>query len=208
MVDQISLNVTNEMYAKLPNLVLGFHGCNTLTFDLVVHKGEHLKPSENDYDWLGNGIYFWENSYERAHDWAVAKYGIDARVVGAILDLGYCLNMTDYRSTEILKLGYSLLEAYHSFSGTKMPENRKGRSETDLLLRNLDCAVIQQIHIYNEEMGYESYDSIRGIFTEGRAVYPGAGFIEKTHTQICIINPNCIKGYFAPIGKSEGYKIP
>ena len=193
--------ITNEMYAKLPNLVLGFHGCNQNTFELVIHQGQHLKRSENDYDWLGNGIYFWENSYERAYNWAKAKYREEASVIGAILDLGYCLNFTDYKSTEILKMGYELLKTYHLLSGKKMPENRKGRSSSDLLLRNLDCAVIQQIHAYNEKMDYEQYDSIRGVFTEGEAVYPGAGFVEKTHTQICIINPNCIKGYFSPMLK-------
>ena len=200
--------IKNDMYAKLPNLVLGFHGCNVDTYELVVRQGKHLKPSENEYDWLGNGIYFWENSYERAYDWAVAKYGENARVVGAILDLGYCLNLTDYRSAEVLKLGYSLLETYRSLSDMEMPENRKGRSKTDLLLRNLDCAVIQQIHTYNKKMEYEPYDSIRGVFTEGGEVYPGAGFVEKTHIQICIVNPNCIKGYFAPIEKNENYRIP
>lgn len=78
-------------------------------------------------------------------------------MVGAILDLGYCLNLTDYRSAEVLKLGYSLLETYRSLSDMEMPENRKGRSQTDLLLRNLDCAVIQQIHTYNKKMEYEPY---------------------------------------------------
>ncbi|MBR1598223.1 MAG: hypothetical protein IJ661_04810 [Lachnospiraceae bacterium] len=196
------------MYAKLPNLVFGFHGCHKSIYNMVVTEGRHLKPSENDYDWLGNGIYFWENSYERAYDWASAKYGDEAKVIGAVLDLGYCLNMTDYKSTQVLKLGYSLLETYNMLSGTAMPENKNGRSKTDLLLRNLDCAVIQQIHRYNAEMGYEPYDSIRGVFTEGDEVYPGAGFIEKTHTQICIVNPNCIKGYFAPIEKDTQYRIP
>ena len=31
------------MYSKLPNLVLGFHGCNDVTFDEVIHKHKHLK---------------------------------------------------------------------------------------------------------------------------------------------------------------------
>lgn len=202
------LSTINEMYSKLPNLVLGFHGCHKDIFDSVIRMGQHLKRSENDYDWLGNGIYFWENSYERAYDWAKARYGEDSRVVGAVIDLGFCLNLTDYKSSEVLQNWYALLEAYHSLTGTKIPENRNGRSKTDLLLRNLDCAVIQQIHAYNEQMGYEMYDSIRGVFIEGGEVYPGSGFSEKTHTQLCIVNPNCIKGYFAPMQAIIDYHIP
>lgn len=44
------------MYNKLPNLVLGFHGCNREVFEKVIIKGEHLKASSNTYDWLGSGI--------------------------------------------------------------------------------------------------------------------------------------------------------
>ena len=51
-------------------------------------------------------------------------------------------------------------------------------------------------------------DSVRGVFVEGKSVYPGAGIPEKTHIQICIVNPNCIKGYFAPMIPDEDYRIP
>ena len=64
------VSITDSIYDKLPNLVLGFHGCNQETYENVIHRHEHLKRSENAYDWLGNGIYFWENSYERAMEWA------------------------------------------------------------------------------------------------------------------------------------------
>ena len=200
--------ITNEMYSKLPNLVLGFHGCNITTYEAVVKNGEHLKPSDNDYDWLGNGIYFWENSYKRAYDWACAKYGEDAKVVGAILDLGFCLNLTDYASTKVLENGYKILTSMSKKYGLDLPQNQSGRSKTDNLLRNLDCAVIEQVHGYRRRQGYEPFDSIRGVFTEGGKVYPGSDFVKKTHTQICIVNPNCIKGYFAPMEKNEEFRIP
>ncbi len=161
--------ITNDMYSKLPNLVFGFHGCRKSTYDAVIVDGEQLKPSENKYDWLGNGIYFWENSYERAHDWAKAKYGDDAAVVGAILDLGHCLNLTDFSSTKVLKRGYDILTKLYKKTGEELPQNTNGRSETDVLLRNLDCMVIQQIHAYNTERYNDTYDSIRGVFIEGLA---------------------------------------
>lgn len=48
----------NTMYAKLPNLIFGFHGCKLDTYDNVLHRYQKLKKSDNTYDWLGNGIYF------------------------------------------------------------------------------------------------------------------------------------------------------
>ena len=79
-----------------------------------------------------------------------------------------------------------------------MPENTdfKGSSnKLDKLKRNLDCAVIENLHTI---MDKEGFDSVRGIFTEGQPLYPNASFRTKDHIQICIRNYNCIKGYFIP----------
>lgn len=198
-----------ESYSKLPNLVLGFHGCDKNTFKNVIIKGQHLKNSNNNYDWLGHGIYFWENSYVRALDWAKNRYGKDAKVLGAVVDLGNCLNLTDYSSTEILKNAYKLLKYNYEMAGIPIPENVYGKSNTDLLLRYLDCSVIEYVH-YLKKLNNPNnqYDSVRGVFTEGKEVYEGSGFVEKTHIQLCIVNPNCIKGYFEPLKFNKKYGLP
>lgn len=198
----------NTMYAKLPNLIIGFHGCSIDTHDKVLKRHESLKVSDNKYDWLGNGIYFWENSYQRAYDWAVNKYNESAAVVGAIIDLGLCLNLTDYNSTDVLKKGYEMLKMKCDVLEQEMPKNRKMQKGKDILLRDLDCAVIQQIHEYNSDMKKPAYDSVRGVFVEGGEIYQGSGFCAKTHTQLCIVNPNCIKGYFEPIAYNEKFSMP
>lgn len=202
------MGITNELYSKLPNLVLGFHGCDETTFHKVMHESEQLKPSKNSYDWLGNGVYFWENNYERAREWAESKYGKAGRIIGAVIDLGYCLNLTDYISSEILGYGYKVLKASIDAIGEKMPTNKNGRSKTDVLLRDLDCAVIEQVHQLNRINKMAEYDSVRGVFTEGKEMFPGSALQEKTHIQICVRNPNCIKGYFVPIQSNDKYKIP
>ena len=195
------------MYEKLPNLVLGFHGCNQEIYEKVLYKQEELQVSANKYDWLGNVIYFWENSYQRAYDWAKQKYDHPA-VLGAVIDLGRCLNLTDYHASDILKRGYDILELKCEMTGNELPKNKKGRSKTDFLLRDLDCAVIQQIHEYHRFVKIPGYDSVRGVFEEGKEVYPGAALREKTHIQLCIINPNCIKGFFSPRKENSEYSMP
>jgi hypothetical protein len=62
----------------------------------------------------------------------------------------------------------------------------------------LDCAVIQTLHEVREKSKLPPFDSVRGVFWEGSPLYPNAGFREKDHIQICIRNPNCVKGYFLP----------
>ena len=190
------------MYSKLPNFVLAFHGCDISTYENVLYNHEPLALSENPYDWLGNGIYFWEQSYERALNWAKEHSKITTpAVLGAVIDLGYCLNMTDYKSASILRLGYEILEFECKLTSSSLPINRDKKGNSDLLIRELDCAVIQRIHQYNKENSKNAFESIRGVFVEGDSIYPNSGFKEKTHIQLCIVNPNCIKGYFSPLIK-------
>jgi hypothetical protein len=40
------------------------------------------------------------------------------------------------------------------------------------------------------------YDSIKAPYIEGNPIYPESHLRKDTHIQICILNHNCIKGYF------------
>ena len=55
---------------------------------------------------------------------------------------------------------------------------------------------MQYAHSFLKSIGEKPFDSVRAAFFEGLPIYPGASFYEKTHIQICIINPECIKGFF------------
>lgn len=206
------------MYSNLPNLIIGFHGCDLNTYKNVLYKHERLKISHNSYDWLGNGIYFWENSLNRAEEWAksyCARYNKkhphekprEPAVIGAVISMGHCLDLTDYGSSSILKNGYDFLKFELSLLGKPLPVNKNMKESKDLLLRELDCAVIERIHQYNRENGERPYDSVRGVFIEGNPVYKDSGIMEKTHTQLCIINPNCIKGYFSPLTPDKTWNM-
>lgn len=167
------------MYNKLSNLVLGFHGCDKSVRDAVVN-GEKLVKSINSYDWLGNGFYFWENNEERALQWAEhltsnPKSKIaNPSVLGAVIDLGNCLDLMNSSSVTTLQLGYEFLKSSYEKDNTSMPVNKNIGSNTDLLLRPLDCAVIEKIHsiTQNPEYALEPYDSVRGLFIEGMRYTP------------------------------------
>ena len=168
-----------------------------------------MKKSQNTYDWLGHGIYFWENNYHRALEWAKQSSKIkEPAVIGAVIDLGYCLNLTENGSAEYLRRGFEILKTRSEQSGTEMPKNKPSKKCTDILQRDLDCAVIQQIHDYNRTEEKRPFDSVRGVFVEGKPAYEGSAFMEKTHIQLCIVNPNCIKGFFTPRISIDGYSVP
>lgn len=99
---------------------------------------------------------------------------------------------------EELKDAYNLFAEICKLAEKPMPVNISAHGSSDLLLRRLDCAVIETAHSYNDSEGNPPYDSVKGVFWEGKELYPNAGFREKDHIQICVRNPNCIKGFFLP----------
>jgi hypothetical protein len=156
-----------------------------------------MKPSKNEYDWLGTGICFWEANPRRALEWAT-ELSASSRskiaspfVVGAVIDLGLCLDLTTSDAINWVGAAYRALLGTYSKAGWPMPKNRQ-----DGLRRNLDCAVINFLHAIREENGEEPIQTVRGVFTEGRPIYDTAGFLEKTHIQIAVRDSTCIKGVF------------
>jgi len=77
------------------------------------------------------------------------------------------------------------------------------RTTADRLRRNLDCAVIRHLHTILETQGLPAVDTVKGVFTEGKPIYPGAGFDEKTHIQIVVRNQLCIKGVLPSITRLD-----
>lgn len=116
-----------QFYSYRSQLVLGFHGCDADLAKDVVCGNTMLNKSDHDYDWLGPGIYFWENNVERARQWAIDNSKRkDSKiknpgVLGAYLDLGNCLDLTDSNSLQLLKLPYETLKETLTLAGLEMP---------------------------------------------------------------------------------------
>jgi hypothetical protein len=205
------------MYPAKPGLLIGFHGCDKAVRDKIVNSQSMLYESKNDYDWLGSGMYFWENNKQRAFDFAhnlflnPQKGRVPIRepaVLGAAIDLGFCLDLLDKEFIELLKQSYDTLAASYRQLSLVLPENTPLRKSEDLLLRKLDCAVIENLHLYRKRQKKRPFDSTRGIFIEGDPIYHTAGFYEKSHIQLCIRNPNCIKGFFIPRDENKKWLVP
>lgn len=187
-------------YSK-PFQVECFYSCDKeLALEVLSGKKE-LDPSENGWDWLGHGIYFWEQNPRRAWEYAFEnsrgnqfnkKKIVTPFVLGAIVELGECLNLVDQEAIEILVEAYRGLEKTLSEAGLKMPKNAGDN-------RKLDCSVIQFIHQTRKpKSGFNPFDTIRSSFSEGGAAYPGSNFTKRQHIQICVQNKDMIKGYFLP----------
>ncbi|MGN7613368.1 hypothetical protein ACQZV8_14930 [Magnetococcales bacterium HHB-1] len=184
------------------SFVLGYHGCNREDGEAIL-QGVPFKPSENDYDWLGHGIYFWEANPQRGIDFArlLSKHPKraireikDPFVIGAIIDLGVFLDLTSSDSIYMVKRAYDSFKLCIKSDRATILKNSGGK---DLLKRYLDCAVINHLHIIRKESGIlPPIETVRGVFIEGEPLYENAGFYEKTHIQICVRDHSNIKGLF------------
>ena len=181
------------------SFVLGYHGCDRQVGEKILSGKTGFKKSEEEFDWLGPGVYFWEADPKRALEWAQekAKGGSyrEPFAIGAVIDLGNCLDLMSRDSLDLLKSSYeSLVEARKKGGLGPLPSN--SGKPPDFGLRKRDCAVIRHLHEAISDSDGEPFDSVRGLFTEGKEIYPGAGFLEKTHVQIAVCNLAAIKGTF------------
>ncbi len=177
--------------------VLAYHGCDRQVAERLL-TGEAFHSSDNDYDWLGPGIYFWEANPIRGLEWARDQSKRkpaqikNPYVVGAVVDLGNCLDLSTSWGVDMVRKAHTVLIDSAQTSLHKLPIN-----DANGFIRKLDCAVIRRVHtIVEESGGLEPFDSVRGVFTEGQPAYTGAGFLERTHIQISVRNVACIKGVF------------
>jgi hypothetical protein len=182
------------------SFVLGYHGCDRVVAEALL-SGDEFKHEKNEWDWLGWGIYFWEANPLRGLEYAYELRANPAKtkgsvrnpsVVGAVIDLGLCLDLTSSMGIRAVEAAHASFVKLCAAEGTALPVNRGG---PDRLMRNLDCAVINHLHKVREGT-LPPFDTVRGVFLEGDPIYPEAGFRKKTHIQICVRQPNCIKGVF------------
>jgi hypothetical protein len=137
------------MYDVKPNLIIGFHGCDASVRDHLLNHPDQIIFSKEKYDWLGHGMYFWENNYQRALLWAEDKKRrgrIDKpAVIGAVLFLGYCCDFLDSSYLLILKDYFNLMAGMYEELGWDLPENRDLPHDQykDKILRDLDCSVMR-----------------------------------------------------------------
>jgi hypothetical protein len=183
---------------KYDRTVIAYHGCDSTVAEEVLNGGS-FKKSVNDYDWLGEGIYFWEYGADRALRFAEEqkrrKKIKSAAVVGALVQLGRCFDLMDTRFTSELRVAYEALKRLRDGEGLALPKN--GGAGPDKKLRHLDCAVLN-FYLGTLEASGQPYDTVRCGFVEGAPAYEGSGIHEQSHVQLSVRSPGCIVGVFRP----------
>lgn len=180
---------------KLPNgRVWAYHGTSSAFADEHLEKG--IPTTTFPGDWLGHGAYFWEGDYYRAVTWAeervVPKYGGDPIVLGAVIDLRRCLDLT--RIVDRGLLFRAEAEMYASLSSVERQALKQSYHRRDVDCRAVNWLVAGAV----DGDGQPLYNCVRGVFWEGGPLYVTDGGHESgirtlDHIQINVTHPSAIK---------------
>jgi hypothetical protein len=147
----------------LPRTVVGYHGCDqAFTTRLVAGKvdTEAWRASQNDYDWIGAGIYFWEHAPGRAWQWAQQRHKDDGAVVAAVIRLGRCLDLADTAFTALLRDAFDGTVKSYEERGLTLPKN-EGK---EFKLRKLDRLVVDALTEAADDNDGVHYQTVRCPF--------------------------------------------
>lgn len=193
-------------------LVVGYHGCDRRTAEALI-SGQllELEPSDNPYDWLGPGVYFFQDDWRRALFFAQTSAENPQRrftkrlitspyVVGAVMKLSIVLDVSTQDGIDAFRTSYDSLKT----AGVTLKRNTQSQADdTDVILRGLDRQVFKNLHQMYKDQGLPPLDAVRGAFPQGEAVAPTSAIFANSHVQIALRDQTCVLGYFRVPGLSS-----
>ncbi len=160
---------------------IGYHGTSKSAVDSILDY--NLIQSDNPYDWLGIGFYFFQDAPVRAKIWAVERK-TEPAVIGAVISLENCIDLLDIDWWDTLTKSHDFIKRKFEREHKPMPTQMGGR-------HNLDKTVLDYVVDKLENQGIH-YNSIRAIFREGDSPYPGSDFRNLDHVQIAVRSKDAI----------------
>lgn len=171
--------------------VVGYHTCSRDLAERIATGSDQLqlgrRPHNEDWDWLGTGIYFWVGNYTMARWWNNKIRERDPSFAGATLKyeiaLGKCLDLSDAKYLWLLRRHEKSIN--WAKRGVR-PVNKRApdghRIAGEYNQRYLDHAVIDD-YCTNIEPQIES---VYGIFQSGPPIYEGAGLYLYSNAQLAV----------------------
>jgi hypothetical protein len=141
--------------------------------------------SDNDYDCLGNGVYFFEDGLAQARAWARRAHPKEPAVVQADVRLEDCMDLKDG-----LGWGPLLAQAHDEVlrvsreQGLPLPRQTSATHRLDRVVIELMVAILAREGI--------QIRAARGVFAEGAPAFPGSFLSERSHVQVAVRDADLI----------------
>jgi hypothetical protein len=153
---------------------IGFHGTSAEAARRILSTGFEI--SRNEYDWLGDGAYFFQDAPARALEWAWQRFGSDAAVIGAEIDLDDCIDLLDVPWHNPLAKAYPRYKAELEQQGIPLPRQSAGAHRLDRRVMNYLIGLL--------ETEGSVVNCVRAAFAEGASAFPGSALLNRSHVQI------------------------
>jgi hypothetical protein len=176
-----------------PIELVGYHGTNMESARQILQTG--FTPSRNNYDWLGKGVYFWQDAPYRAWHWAsedCQKKGGDPAVIRSLVKIrrDELMDLLDYHQdqdpnwTNYLRRTHQYLQQQ---TNPRLPPNKRaiGYHALDRLV--LDTLIEDILKPMNTNI-----IAVRACFQEGEEIYPGSAIYNKSHIQVAVRDASSI----------------
>jgi hypothetical protein len=170
-----------------PLEVYGYHGTSLKAAQGIIEQGFNF--SINDYDWLGTGVYFFQDAPLRAYSWATERYPDAPAVIKSKLVLENCLDLLDIGWFPLIRETYDLFVTAYRKTNIPLPRQNPQRSKA----HRLDCAFFNYLVGEIIESQGENVGAIRAVFNEGDRIYADSAIFDRAHIQIAIRNLTLIE---------------
>jgi hypothetical protein len=155
----------------------GYHGTKGVYARQIVSSG-YFKPSLDENDWLGSGVYFFEDDIKQAYY--------------------YCIKAKKYTSWAIL---WARIEADNVIDLTKLDHfeefQKIAKKIKDRYLKTKEGKPRKLINSVVLDMMYKlkPYDVVRCHFEVPSGFVVDRTNVKAMQTQLCVRNANCIKEF-------------
>jgi hypothetical protein len=139
---------------------------------------EGFRARQNPYDWLGDGVYFWQDAPLRAMEWAVRTFGGDAVVIEARIQVRDFINLLDVEWMSWLADVHDLYLDELKKSGEPLPVQTDGAHRLDRAVINFGISILEASGI--------TVRGVIGAFREGRPVFANSALFSQSHVQIAV----------------------
>jgi hypothetical protein len=176
-------------------LIYGYHGTDSRNVESILENG--FNSSTKPHDWMGRGIYFWQDAPERAKSWAKSYHSNPVVVCAEILiDFDHTIDLFDSSPknpyVEWMKRSYS------HFRETLSNDDEFNKQIGGF--HGLDRLIVDYVadEVMPKEMN-KHIQAVRSVFIEGNPLFPAynnqekSAFHDLSHVQIAVRDSNIIQ---------------
>jgi hypothetical protein len=165
-------------------VVRGYHGTSATQAAAILRDG--FLPSDNDYDCLGNGVYFFEEGLAPARAWAKRAHPREPAVIRADIRLEDCMDLKDSMGwVPVLAQAHDEVLRISREEGLPLPQQTSGAHRLDRVVIEFTVAILEREGI--------PVRCVRGVFAEGEPAFPGSFLSEGSHVQVAVRDRELIR---------------